>query len=119
MKSEPVSKNKSLEVYEPQTPSDCPPDDFTDSEDATRLVANGDATRINRGKAIRLKRGSITKPFERSETLRRISIKPGAGVGLSAQPNAALIERHAMATISGLDQAAIVAVRAWRGPVNG
>jgi hypothetical protein len=58
MKSEPVSKNRLVGVYEPCTPSDCQPDRYTDINDATRQVNNGDARKINRGKAIRLFRCS-------------------------------------------------------------
>ena len=38
--------------------------------------------------------------------------------GLSANPGPKLIERYAMATKPGQDDAAIVAVSAWIGPVN-
>jgi predicted secreted protein len=101
MKSNPVSIDKAIGVYEPQTPSDCQPDSFTDSDDARRLVDNGEAARINRGKAIRLKNVS--------------SAQRGYAVGLSARPSEELIERYVMATNSGLDQAAVIAVDAWQG----
>jgi hypothetical protein len=104
MQKERASKNETIGVYEPQTPSDCPPNRFMDLEDADRLVNNGDATRINRGKAVRLRRCSQAVQLENPARLR----------GLSAAPDAALIERHAMAHNSGFDDAAIVAVEAWR-----
>lgn len=117
MKSEPVSKDKTIGVYEPQTPSDCQPDSFTGSDDARRLVNNGEATRINRGKSIRLKIASAYKPLDRSEVSRYIS-SPGGARGLTAHPSAALILRHALAVNSGQDGAAIVAVQAWIGEVK-
>lgn len=100
-----VSKIRPVGVYEFNTPSDCQPDSYMDSDDAERKVRNGDAQRINRGKAIRL----LGCSARRSLTHLR---------GLSAKPDDKLIERQAIAMNSGLDGAAVVAVQAWIGPVK-
>jgi hypothetical protein len=48
---------KQVAVYRYNTASGAQADCHIDETDARRVVANGDATRINHGKAIRLRRG--------------------------------------------------------------
>ena len=81
MSREVVSTNKPVGVYEPNTSSREAPDSWTTKAGARRLVANGDADRINRGKAIRLRTSSKGKGFERLYENRGQSCKRRAGEG--------------------------------------
>lgn len=103
-----VSKIRPVGVYEFNTPSDCQPDSYMDSDDAERKVRNGDAQRINRGKAIRLLGCSTRHSLIRFRA-------DGRASGLSAKPDHKLMVRHVLAVNSGNDHAAVVAVEAWRG----
>jgi len=68
---------KSVGVYEPGTPSYFPPDRYIDPEDARRLARNGEANRINRGSAIRLRISSSDAQGEKPIHLRAESCRPG------------------------------------------
>lgn len=46
---------KQIAVYRAKTPSNAQPDCYIDAPEATRVIRNGDAKRINHGKAIRLR----------------------------------------------------------------
>lgn len=79
-----LSVSKKVGVYESQTPSNCQPDRLIDWLDAKRLLDNGDADRINRGKDIRLRSHRITEPSRRrdleSSDQRGHSCRPGTGM---------------------------------------
>lgn len=47
---------KQVGVYEPCTASAMPPDFYTSEMEARRMCADGEASRINHGKAIRIRR---------------------------------------------------------------
>jgi hypothetical protein len=97
--NEGVSKKGSVGVYEPGRPSYNRPNYYTDSDDARRLVINGDANRINRGKAIRLRTSSEAKELP-------------ARHGESRNPTPALMQR----AVDGSLRASI-ACSSWAGRV--
>ena len=90
-------------VYEPDTDSFSIPDHQVEGAEARRLVINGDADRINRGKAIRLRRSSKALPLRTPKTLRS---------GASASPTMELIERALDGSLS-----AGIACHSWAGSV--
>jgi hypothetical protein len=99
--NERVSKNRLVGVYKPSTPSYCRPDSNTDIDDARRLVTNGEADSINRGKAIRLRTSS-------KATTEELPARPGE----SRKPNPALMQRALDGSLS-----ASIACSSWAGRV--
>jgi hypothetical protein len=78
-----LSVSRKFGVYEAHTPSNCPPDRWEEWPEVKRLLDNGDADRINRGKSIRM-RSRITIPSKirdlESSDQRGHSCRPGTGM---------------------------------------
>ena len=97
---------KLVALFEPWTPSYNPPDSWVDEIEARRRVSNGEARRINRGRAIRLFRPSTDPPPRQFPVLRGQSCKPGPD----------LIERFAEESQTGKPGAAhVILATAWPG----
>jgi hypothetical protein len=77
-----------------------------DIKTARGMVARGEAEWTGNTRSIKL----VTKQQPEKSQERDYSRQPGRAIGLSARPNAKLIERYLLAKNSGADGAAIVAV---------
>ncbi len=104
MKRESLVFKKSIEVFEPSTPSDKACDYTVEGIEAYRLVNNGDADMINRGRGVRLKRHSDATGPRKVSAMR----------DQSAKPTQALLER----AIDG-SKSASIAILSWKGCVLG
>lgn len=68
---------KQVAVFRASTPSNAPADCYLDATEAARVVRNGDAQRINHGRAIRLRPGLKTIEARSVECLPQFKTEAG------------------------------------------